>query len=252
MNPQTFTIKTEVFEGPLDLLLSLVEKRKLFVNDIALAAVTEDYLAYINKLPEYSLNDRTEFIVIASTLLLIKARSLLPNIALTEEEKGSVEDLERRLKELEIMRRAGAVIKDQFGTRIIFPRGDIGQQFQVFAPSKDITGEALSAAVFRVLQALPKKVELPKVVVKKVMSLEEMIGKLTTRINDALKMSFREFSKSHKSADGSRDDKVEKVHVIISFLAMLELVKQGSIDVRQDNMFDEIEMESQNVGVPRY
>lgn len=79
-----FKIKTEVFEGPLDLLLSLVEKRKLFISDISLASVTDEYINHINKLPEYSMDDRTQFILIASTLLLIKAKSLLPNLPLTE------------------------------------------------------------------------------------------------------------------------------------------------------------------------
>ena len=100
-----FKIKTEVFEGPLDLLLSLVEKRKLFISDISLSKVTDEYIQHISDLPAYSMDDRAQFIVIASTLLLIKAKSLLPNMPLTEDEKGSIEDLESRLRELEVMRR---------------------------------------------------------------------------------------------------------------------------------------------------
>lgn len=264
-----FILKTEVFEGPLDLLLSLIEKKKLFINDLSLSKVTEEYLSYIKLLPEYSLSDRAEFIVIASTLLLIKARSLLPTIALTDEEQGSIEDLEMRLKELEIMRRASIGIKNNFGKFIIFPRGGFDGDFikdvKVFAPSKDLSATSLAEAISRVVQALPKAAVLPKVAVKRVMSLEEVIGRLSDRIQSALSMSFREFSQTLKKdlekdfPTDSKDETVaiqrfrhEKVHVIVSFLAMLELVKQGMLSVKQDNMFDEIEMERHDVGIPSY
>lgn len=239
---QPFTIKTEVFEGPLDLLLTLVEKRKLFINDISLAKVTDEYIEFINKLPDYSIGDRASFIVIASTLLLVKAKSLLPTLQLTEDEKGDIEDLQERLRQLEIMRRLGGIIKDTFGSRFIFPRGERRDRVAVFAPSKDISLQSLTDAMHRVLNSLPKKIEQPKVFVRKVVSLEEMIGRLTERITSAVRMSFKEFHGS----------KGEKVDVIVSFLAMLELVKQGVINANQEGLFDEIHMESHDIGVPRY
>ncbi|MES3005538.1 MAG: ScpA family protein [Patescibacteria group bacterium] len=243
MNNPDFTIKTEVFEGPLDLLLTLVEKRKLFINDISLVKVTDEYIVYINQLPDYSMGDRAQFIVIASTLLLVKAKSLLPTLQLTEDEKGDIEDLQDRLRQLEVMRRLGGIIKDTFGARFIFPRGDVRQEIRVFAPSKDATLSSLTEAIHRVLNALPKKIEQPKVYVRKVISLEEMIGRLTDRISSAVRMSFKDFHGGSKA---------EKVDVIVSFLAMLELVKQGVINAHQEGLFDEIHMESHDIGVPRY
>lgn len=247
-----FTIKTEVFEGPLDLLLTLIEKRKLFINDISLAKVTDEYIEYINRLPDYSLGDRTQFIYIASTLLLVKAKSLLPALSLTEEEKTDIEDLEKRLKELEIMRRASNTVRAIFGKKYIFPRGGFEGNFkssspQLFAPTSDTTLQNLIDAIGRVLTSLPKKAPTaPKVLVKKTISLEDMITKLTDRIKSAVRMSFREFSGT------SKIDKGERVNVIVSFLAMLELVKQGVLDAHQEGLFDEIHMESQEIGVPRY
>jgi segregation and condensation protein A len=242
-----FTIKTTVFEGPLDLLLTLIEKRKLFISDISLSKVTDEYVQYITRLGDYSLGDRTQFIYIASTLLLIKAKSLLPTLSLTEEEKTDIADLEHRLKELEIFRRASLEIEKGFGSRPIFSRGDFKIDVRVFVPSTDSTLEKITLAISQVLNALPKKQIEPKVKVKKAMSLEEMMLKLTDRIKNAVRMSFREFSGGKNSLDRS-----ERVHVIVSFLAMLELVKQGTIEAHQEGLFDEIHMETQHIGIPQY
>ncbi|MEI6490751.1 MAG: ScpA family protein [bacterium] len=239
-----FKIKTEVFEGPLDLLLSLVEKRKLFISDISLASVTDEYINHINQLPEYSMNDRTQFILIASTLLLIKAKSLLPNLSLTEDEKGSIEDLELRLRELEVMRRQSNEIRKIFGDNILFFQENSPQREVFFNPGADVKLNNVSEAIARVLNSLPKtEAPLPKLKVQKVVSLEEMMDSLTVRIKSAIKMSFSDFSGKGK---------VEKVNVIVSFLALLELVKQGTVDARQEGLFDEIQMESYHVGTPTY
>ncbi len=239
-----FKIKTEVFEGPLDLLLSLVEKRKLFISDISLASVTDEYINHINQLPEYSMNDRTQFILIASTLLLIKAKSLLPNLSLTEDEKGSIEDLELRLRELEVMRRQSNEIRKIFGDSILFFQENSPEREVFFNPGADVKLNNVSEAIARVLNSLPKtEAPLPKLKVQKVVSLEEMMDSLTVRIKSAIKMSFSDFSGKGK---------VEKVNVIVSFLALLELVKQGTVDARQEGLFDEIQMESYHVGTPTY
>src|SRR3989344_8575319 len=93
-----YEVKTSVFEGPMDLLLDLIEKKKLFINEISLAQVTDDYLTYIKSLPKTNLRSITSFVFIAATLVLIKSKSLLSSFKLTEEEESQVEDLERRLK----------------------------------------------------------------------------------------------------------------------------------------------------------
>src|SRR3989338_6833976 len=97
MDQTTYTVKTAAFEGPLDLLLDLVSKRKLFVNDVSLSQVTDDFMHYIENHEEFPIGESAEFIVVASTLMLIKSRSLLPMIKLTDEEEESIHDLEDRL-----------------------------------------------------------------------------------------------------------------------------------------------------------
>ena len=82
-----FTVKTKDFEGPLDLLLDLIEKRKFFINDLSLAKVTDDFIAHIQQFENLPMGESAHFILVASTLLLIKSRSLLPQLNLTEEEQ---------------------------------------------------------------------------------------------------------------------------------------------------------------------
>ncbi len=243
MSENNFQIKTEVFEGPLDLLLSLIEKKKLFINDIALSKVADDYIAYLQNQEQFPIAQSADFLVIASTLLLIKSKSLLPGLNLSEEEQHDVSDLEKRLKIYQRIKELSVHIKNKFGQEIIFapePRKAI----PVFSPDHTMNKENLLTAVLSVIKALPKAVEnIPKAIVKKVISLEEMIGNLTQRIQSSIKLSFREFAKVGKE---------ERVNVIISFLAMLELVKQGIVNVRQDNQFADIEMETEQTGLPHY
>jgi len=243
MSENAFQIKTEVFEGPLDLLLNLIEKRKLFINDIALSKVADDYIAYLQGQNKFPIAQSADFLVIASTLLLIKSKSLLPGLNLTEDEQRDVGDLERRLKIYQRIKELSIHIKNQFGKEIIFA-AEPRKAIPVFSPDQTMTKDNLLTAIISVIKALPKAVEnLPKAAVRKVISLEEMIGNLTTRIQSSIKLSFREFAKVGKE---------ERVNVIISFLAMLELVKQGIVNVRQNSEFEDIEIETQQTGVPHY
>jgi len=241
-----FKVKTPVFEGPLEVLLGMVEKRKLFINDIALSEVANDYISYVQSIQNekgYPMAEVAQFILVASTLLLIKSKSLLPTLTLTEEEQHSVSDLELRLKIYQRLRTASETVAERFGKNILFVSLDRKNEVKVFAPDADTNVSTLFESIKNILKNLPKKEFIPQAVVQKVMSLEEMIGRLTTRISSNLKMSFSKFTGEHKG---------HKVHIIVSFLAMLELVKNGIIQVKQDKDFGEIEMETGEVGVPRY
>ncbi len=122
----SFQLKTSYFEGPLELLLDLIEGKKLHVSEISLAEVTEEYLNYLNlfsEIPEederhkFMMLDRSQFIVVAATLILIKARSLLPTIELSEEETESIDDLTERLRLYEIVKRYGEMLHQQFSKK---------------------------------------------------------------------------------------------------------------------------------------
>lgn len=238
-----FTVKTHAFEGPLDLLLDLIERRRLFIGDIALAKVTDDFIEHVRKFEELPMGESAHFILVASTLLLIKSKSLLPELALTEEEQGDIRDLETRLKIYKRIKDASKNIQELFGKEAIFGASQARPFTPIFAPDPAFTLNKALATLRDLSNRLPKKESLPKLTVKKVISLEEMIGNLTSRVTSQLKMSFRQFTAEHKE---------EKLNVIVSFLAMLELVKHGVLNATQNREFDDIEMETNQVGVPRY
>jgi segregation and condensation protein A len=256
MDAESFTIKTETFEGPLELLLGLIEKRKLFINDISLAQVADDYIEHIRKQTEFPMGMTAHFILIASTLLLIKSKSLLPALDLTEDEEGSIEDLETRLKMYQKVRDVSKQLEKIFGKEIIFSRNREKNITPVFSPTAELKPQNILESMKRVIASLPKTEFLPKVVVKKIISLEEMIVRLTERVKSNLKINFSEFAKTQgqtKSKGASHQaNKSDKVAIIVSFLAMLELVKQGLINVHQESFSEDISMETQNLEVPNY
>ena len=228
-----YNIKTDAFEGPFHLLLSLIAERKFFINDLSLAQVTEDYLKYINNLAEKNAGEMSSFIVVAATLILLKSKSLLPDLALSDEEEGDISKLEERLKLYELYTGLARFVKEKFGKEIIFPGEERKHEYVVFLPDEKITTENMMTLVENALDKLPKKVVLQKVEIRKVINIEEMISKLTERIERGIETSFRDFAKGGKT-------KEEKVFVIIGFLAMLELVRQGILHVVQEVNFDDI------------
>ncbi len=239
-----YKVKQGTFEGPLDILLSLIESRKLFVNEISLAEVTNDYINYIKTLSETdkNINDVSYFVLIAATLILIKSKSLLPNLSLTEDETEKIVDLEARLKLYQIIKNASVEIKNNFGVNIIFSPCDRIWSEPLFSPDSIITIPNIAKCIESVMAQVPTKVaKLPEIEIKKIINIDEIINNLTARIQNAVNLSFREFSKSHGAENGEE----AKVHVIVSFLAMLELVREGLIDVMQSASFGDIEINKQ-------
>jgi len=237
-----FYIKTEVFEGPLELLLELVEKRKLLINDISLASVTDEYLAMVTDMQERSLPHTTQFVQLAATLLLIKSKSLLPILDLTDEEESAIENLEVRLKHYQIFRQAAQSVEQIFGKNLLYERRYVQNIDPIFTLDSftdlDILGETLHSLVSN----LPQIEKKPKVTIKTVISLEEMIARLQERVESAARITLRELL-NHDS---------ETKIVIVGFLAILESVKQGSVMVSQIEHFADIHIEKEGVSTPKY
>lgn len=237
-----FTIRAGSFEGPYDLLLDLIDKRKLSVNELSLAQVTDEYIAFVRGHEAFPMEDAAQFIGVAATLLLIKSRSLIPELELSTEEEVDVDDLTRRLKQYEKVREARQELSRIFGLRVMVAAGERAPE-PMFAPSRDLTVGHLEQALMGALSALEKAEEkLPEVRVRPLVTIEEMMDTLLTRVQRAMTLSFKEFSGAAK----------EKVEVIVSFLALLELVKQGAVEAAQYGAFDDIRITNTSASVPRY
>lgn len=243
LDPQKFAVKTEVFEGPLELLIELVEKRKLLINDISLAAVTDEYMLRVSEMQERSLPGTSQFVVLAATLLLIKSKSLLPVLELTDEEEASIEDLEQRLRQYQLYRDAAEPLAAQFGRTILHEPQYAPPREPLFVTDDYCNISELQQALGRVLDALPKeKTPKAKATVKPTVSLEEMIESLQQRIARQFKLRFSELRRTEP----------EHKNVIVSFLAILELFKQGDVLIVQENRFADIHIEKDRPDVPSY
>lgn len=245
MQPQLatgFSVKTSVFEGPLELLLDLVEKRKLLINDISLASVTDEYMRHVSEMQEMSLPNTAQFISLAATLLLVKSKSLLPVLELTEEEEESIDNLEERLRQYQIIRDAAVQLQVLFGREVAYAPQFTPPAVSIFVPDDYCTTQALAAAMHGVITDLPKKETPQKAQIKVTISLEEMMQRLEDRISRNLLVRFSEL----------RAGETERKVIIVSFLAILELFKQGNLLLRQPERFSDIEIEREKGQTPTY
>ncbi|MEX2369265.1 MAG: ScpA family protein [Candidatus Paceibacterota bacterium] len=228
-----FVVQTPNFEGPLDALLSLIEKRKLYINDISLAKVTADYIQFIANNDE-SITNKAEFLTIASTLVLAKSKSLLPEM-MTMEEEEEISELEDRLRAFQLIKEQGGVLAGIFGKQpLFFPQVTKSQTTEsVFAPGTTLTKTLLAEKAQAAIVVLPEDT-LPTANIEKIVSLEEEIERLERRCRKVASLSFSSAVRS-----GNRQDKV------VLFIAILELSKTGIIRLEQSSMFSDIMIYSQ-------
>ena len=236
-----FTVRTAAFEGPFALVLDLVEKRKLLVNDLSLSQVTDDFIAHVKSQAQFPMEDAADFIQVAATLLLIKSKSLIPDLELSGEEEEDVEDFKRRLAMYERAREAARELSRLYGRNVMVSAGERTPE-PMFAPSKDATVANLQKALEDALAELEKEEPLQEARVRPMVTIEEMMDRLLDRVRGALSVSFKEFS----------GDAKEKVEIIVSFLALLELVKQGNVDADQHEDFSDIRIRDVSTDLPKY
>ncbi len=225
----SFSIKTDSYEGPFEILLDLIEARKFLVNDLALANITEDYIQHVRAQEAFPVEETANFIQIAATLLLIKSKSLIPDLALSEEENADVEDLKRRLAAYENVREAARELSRIYGRTVMAAGGERPLEV-MFAPSRDLSSGALAEALARILAAREVVEELPTARVKTLVTIEEMMDQLAKRVQSAMTLSFKDFAGNNR----------ERIEIIVSFLALLELVKQGAVAAEQYEVYGDI------------
>lgn len=242
-----YKVSLEKFSGPLDLLLSLIEEKKLAISEISLSAVTDQFLEYLKKLQsDVTLENFSgveyqriiaDFLVVASRLILIKSRSLLPNLVLSGEEDGDIKDLEERLRIYQQIKLLGKELGKWAGGRSsYFSREYYFNLPAVFYPPKNISNEAILKIYREFLKTLPVIEKLEEQNLQRIITIEDKIKELSERINIAVEASFMEISGSTKA----------KIDVILTFLAMLMLFKNRILEVSQDKLFGDIKIKKFN------
>lgn len=223
--------KTKNFEGPLDLLLSLIEERKLDVTTIALAEVTEQFLQYIKQLEYLDPTTLADYLAIAAKLLVIKSKAILPSLEIETEEEDTGVDLESKLilykqfKEVAKYLRRLDNRRRQSWTRSLAFEEKIS-----FFPDPNITTKELHTAILRVVMDLKELDNLPKAKIKEAVSIQEKISHLQNLLGQQIQMKLSDLIKSAKNKD----------EVIVTFLALLELIKQRIFTAEQDALFAEV------------
>lgn len=224
-----YEFKIDKFEGPLDLLLQMVEQEHLQISDVSLSAITDQYLEYLEHDADIPKEELADFLVVAARLLLIKSRILLPSVALDLGEDGlSLEDQLRMYKRFaDAAKRIEAAIKLK---RFMFTREKPPIQPGVFSPPRGLSVDRLAAVMREVIRAVEPVVRLPKAAVERTVSIQEKIAELRSLLRAQGAMSFHTFCRAAQS----------KTEVVVSFLALLELVKQRLVTVNQEELFQDI------------
>lgn len=239
--------KLEKFEGPLDLLLHLIEKSKVSIYDIPIVDITEQYLDYVSHMDTEDLNIVSEFLVMAATLIEIKAKMLLPA---EEGQDGEEEDpraeLVARLLEYKMYKYMAGELKDMEvdAEKLLYREPAVPAEVLKFEEPVDLDQllDGLSLArLQRIFQSVMKRREDKVdpirssfgVIKKEPVSLEQKVISVMSYARAHRKFSFR--AMLEKQAD--------KVEIVVSFLAVLELMKIGKIHLTQENTFDDMYIE---------
>ena len=238
-------VKLQVFEGPLDLLLHLIEKNKVDIYDIPISLITEQYLEYVQAMPKEDLNVVSEFLVMAATLLDIKCKMLLPKEEdpETEELIDPREELVQKLLEYKMYKYMSQELKDmQMGTeRYIYKKPTIPKEVQSYKTPPDyesLLGENTLKAPNDLFQTIVKRNE------EKVDPIRSNFGKIKRQEVDLDKKQLEvcAYIEAHKTCSFTEllSSRRSKMDMIVTFLILLELIKVGSVSVKQDEQFADI------------
>jgi segregation and condensation protein A len=224
-------IKIQQFSGPLDLLLQLIEEQKMDITEISIASVTEQFLQHLKRLQIIEPTGLADYLSMAAKLLVIKSKSILPSLQLDEEEQEVARDLEAQLLLYKQFKEAAKFLKklDNRRKQSFIREVSFAEKIN-FYPDPDIDGKALHRAILKVLSGIEEINNLPKGTVKEAISIQEKINSLQALISEQIESSLSQI------IAGAKD----KTEVIVTFLALLELIKQKILTVDQEQIFSDI------------
>lgn len=249
---ETYAIDQSYFQGPLEQLLALIEERKLEITAISLAEVTEDFLKHVKRIrdadtgvsggsaPAVSPRLLADFIAIASKLILIKSKSLLPDLVLTEEEEADISELEKRLRFYRELKSAFRAVNAAWSR----PSSSFGRPYFLSMPTERLEAEAgprpmypgdnvalpaLTSALGNLFAVIEKMTREEGTIRDVIMSIEEKISEIVGRLKAAASASFEDMSREKNRAE-----------IIVIFLAILHLAREQLVSIEQERYFSDI------------
>lgn len=238
------SVKLQVFEGPLDLLLHLIDKNKIDIYDIPIVVVTEQYLEYIRQMETEDMNVMSEFLVMAATLLDIKCRMLLPKEVNEEgEEEDPRAELVAKLLEYKMYKYMSFELKDRQldAGKSLFKPSTLPREVEDYRQPIDydeLVGDMTLHKLHEIFKSMMRRQE-DKIdpirstfgrIEKDEVNMDERILYVEAMIREHRSFSFRKLLESQSS----------KMEVIVTFLVILEMMKTGKIDIQQEHIFDDI------------
>ena len=251
----SIAVKLQAFEGPLDLLLHLIDKNKINIYDIPIAEITEQYMEYVRAMEEKDMNVMSEFLVMAATLLNIKSQMLLPkdeNIS-EEEKEDPRRELVERLLEYKMFKYVSDELKGKQidASRLMFKEPTIPEEiaeYKEVVHIEDLLNDLTLAKLQDIFQSVIKKQA------DKIDPIRSTFGKIEKEeINLSDKILYIElYGQLHKKFSFKRilEKQNSKMEVIVTFLGVLELMKMGHISIVQKNIFDDILISYNNKSEP--
>ncbi|MFP4092387.1 MAG: segregation and condensation protein A [Cyclobacteriaceae bacterium] len=229
----SFEVKLSLFEGPFDLLLFFIERDELDIHDIPISKITDDFLSYIRELEAMNIEVASEFILVAATLMRIKAKMLLPRPVLNEEGE-EIDPREELVKHLLEYKRYKSVIKElaemEEERAVKHERGNLVQEIKKLSESNNVEAELQDVTLYKLLKVFErvtqrfemKQKEQPHRVVQYPYTISGQKGYILSSLKDRKRLSFQ---------DVIMDDP-NKIAVIFNFLAILELLQLGDISLQ--------------------
>lgn len=247
-------VKLQVFEGPLDLLLHLIDKNKVDIYDIPIVEITDQYLEYIRSMESQDMNVMSEFLVMAATLIDIKCKMLLP-VSVNEdgEEEDPRAELVRQLLEYKMCKYMSYELKDRQvdASRALFKKPTIPQEILDYKEPldyetlfSDVTLQKLNDIFQSMIKRTEDRIDPIRSkfgnLEKDEIPLDEKQNYIFNYLSVHSRCSFTELLEKQHS----------KMEVVVSFLVILELMKTGLIQIEQDELFDDIIISRTNEDVP--
>lgn len=234
----SYAVRLEVFEGPLDLLLSLVSKERVDVADVSISTITDEYLRAVKELGEIELDAASSFLVLAATLLELKSLKLLPRRSEVDPELAALleerDHLLHRLIEYSTFKGAAEVMSRLISANAGYVSRVADLPAELLPKVPDIfaglTGQMLAEAAAKALAPKPEVVVDTSHVTPILVSVGQMVDLLAEQIQGKRSTSFTELCRGLS----------QRIEVIVRFLALLELYKSQSVDLEQPDPFDEI------------